>query len=213
MGLPSSSVQAALVNATVAPVVTAALAANGASIFGAGVLGANFQASGTPTLAYTVTNNHEFNLNGTNSFTLGLLTMGTYNSGFKSLAFTLSDGSATLLSDKFTSLSAAQAFFTDDAISLGKLTGAVDLTLTYKLVANAPEGAGISYVIADAPSGAGSKRWITGPDHSAEFSAMLDDFNRSHAAALGVRTGAAAPFSRRIRPAEFFKDMIKRAHR
>jgi hypothetical protein len=117
------------------------------------------------------------------------------------------------LSDKFTSLSAAQTFFTDDPIALGNLTGAVDLTLTYKLVANAPEGAGISYVIADAPDGAGSKRWIVGPDHSAELSAMLEDFNRSASRAQGVRTGAAPPFSHRVRPAEFFKAMNKRANR
>ncbi len=61
----------------------------------------------------------------------------------------MKDGSTTLLSRGFTSLSAAQKFFADDPLSLGTLSGNVDLTISYKLTATAPEGAGISYVLAD----------------------------------------------------------------
>lgn len=77
------------------------------------------------------------------------LNLASYGSGFSSLTFTVKNGATTLLSDKFTSLSAAQKFFTDDPLSLGTFKGSVDLTLSLQVTANKIEGTGISYVVAD----------------------------------------------------------------
>ena len=71
------------------------------------------------------------------------------NSGFKTLTFTVAEGATTLFTKSFSTLSQAHAYFTDDPVVLGNFTGPIDLTLTYKLTANAPEGAGISYLVAD----------------------------------------------------------------
>jgi hypothetical protein len=57
------------------------------------------------------------------------------------------NGSTALLSNTFTSLSSAQAFFTDNSYSLGVLNGDVDLTLIYSLTSNSDAGANISYII------------------------------------------------------------------
>jgi hypothetical protein len=156
MGSPTASVISQIASSAVAPIVAASLSSSGSSIFGAGVLGANYTTS-TGTITSTATNTHEYSLSGTNSFTLGLLTMGAYNSGFSSLTFTVAEGSTTLLSKSFTSLSSAETYFTDDPVSLGNITGAVDLTLTFSLTASTAEGAGISYVVADGPSSAIAK--------------------------------------------------------
>jgi hypothetical protein len=64
----------------------------------------------------------------------------------------VAEGATTLFTKSFSTLSQAQAYFTDDPVVLGNLTGPIDLTLTYKLTANAPEGAGISYLVADGPA-------------------------------------------------------------
>jgi hypothetical protein len=78
--------------------------------------------------------------------------LSAYTGGFSSLKFTVSEGQKTLVTDTFTSLSAAETNFTDDAMPLGKMKGAVDLTISLSLTATSAEGAGISYVLADEPS-------------------------------------------------------------
>jgi hypothetical protein len=157
MGLPSASVASSLVSPTINTNVYNSLNSSGSSIFGAGVLGANYSTSSTGTYTYTASNTHEYNLSGNNAFTLGLLTMGAYNNGFTSLTFTVAEGGSALLTKTFTSLSAAQTYFSDDPVSLGDITGPIDLKLTYKLTGAAAEGAGISYVVADAPVTASSE--------------------------------------------------------
>jgi hypothetical protein len=159
MGAPSASVQSSyLVSPTLNTSVYNSLQSSGSSVFGAGVLGANYSTSSTGSYTYTATTAHEYTLSGTNSFTLGLLSIGAYNSGFTSLTFTVAEGATSLLTKTFTSLSAAQTYFTDDPVSLGHITGSTDLILTYKLTATAPEGAGISYLLADAPVAAPAAR-------------------------------------------------------
>jgi hypothetical protein len=152
MGLPTPSVQSNdLTSSTLNTQVYDSLQSSGSSIFGAGVLGANYSAASTGTYTYTASNTHEYALSGGYSITLGLLTIGAYNNGFKTLTFTVAEGATTLFTKSFSTLSQAQAYFTDDPVVLGNLSGPIDLTLTYKLTANAPEGAGISYLVADGP--------------------------------------------------------------
>jgi hypothetical protein len=152
LGSPTAGVQTNyLASPTLNAVVYNSLQASGSSIFGAGVLGANYLGA-TGTRTYTTSNTQEYSLSGNNAFTLGLLSLGAYGGGFSSLSFSVTEGATTLLSKSFTSLSAAQTYFTDDPVSLGDLSGAVDLKLTFKLTASAVEGAGISYLVADAPA-------------------------------------------------------------
>lgn len=225
MGLPSTAVQARLVNAAATPTIEASFNASGSGIFGAGVLGANYSTHSAGTVTYVATNTHDYNLGGTNTFTLGLLTMGAYNGGFTSLSFTVKDGATTLLPTKiFTSLSSAEAYFTDDPVSLGTISGSTDLTLTYKLTANAPEGAGISYVVAVAPAGATSgparsfsalneaglysHRLTIGSDPGAKLTAILAGFN-SHYAEVSSHAADASSASRQLadpgRSPQFFR--------
>jgi hypothetical protein len=150
MGSPTPAVQAAIVNSST-PNTQAALA--GSSIFGAGVLGTNYTAS-SGSVQYTASTEHVFNLSGSNTITLGLLNFGGNSTlALSSLSFTVKEGSTSLLSNSFSTLAAAETFFKDDPLSLGKLTGPVDLTLSYHLTENQPGGFGISYVLADAPAG------------------------------------------------------------
>jgi hypothetical protein len=53
------------------------------------------------------------------------------------------------VTDTFTTLASAQAFFNDHAISLGSLSGSVTLTETLTVTETAAGGVGISYVVAD----------------------------------------------------------------
>jgi len=201
MGLPSRGWQAYLVNATAAPVIEAAFTASGSSIFGAGVLGASYSSTSSGTVTYVASNTDEYNLSGTNSFTLGLLSMSAFNKGFESLSFGVTDGTATVLPTKtFTSLTGAEQYFHDDPVSLGNLTGPTDLTLTYKLTANAPEGAGISYVLAEAPAAAASK--------TAELTSILARINASYGAAGNLALSRVTPTAVPLRPAELVKELL-----
>ncbi len=173
MGSPTASVQSQLVNSST-PVVQTAL--GGYTIFGAGILGANDPGSGTGSITYTASTSHDYVLTGTNSFELGLLGMDASAGGFSSLTFTVSEGKKTLVTDTFTSLSAAETYFTDDPISLGKVKGAVDLTFSFSLTANTAEGAGISYVIADEPL-AGTPASIQGQTGGRERIGRLDQLS------------------------------------
>jgi len=150
--MPTTTVQSKdLTSSSLNTNVYNSLQSTGSSIFGAGVLGANYSAASTGTYTYTASNTHEYALSGSYSITLGLLGLAGYNSGFKTLTFTVAEGATTLLTQSFSSLSKAQTYFTDDPVILGNLTGPIDLTVTYKLTANAPEGAGITYLVADGP--------------------------------------------------------------
>jgi hypothetical protein len=192
MGLPTASVQVNdLTSPTLNPVVYNSLAASGSSIFGAGVLGANYLGA-TGSRTYTASNTQEYSLSGSNAFTLGLLSLGAYGSGFSSLSFTVTEGTSTLLSKSFTSLSTAETYFTDDPVSLGDLSGAVALKLTFKLTASTAEGAGISYLVADAP--------VTDAVHgrSRGFGVPAVLWTLNAAGDVGTRARLLLPMPRRI---------------
>ncbi len=150
--LPNAAAVTQILGATHAN-VSNALAGN--TVLGAGLLGANYATFG-PSGSFTYTSSAEFieNFTGSSNLTLGLLDIGAYGNGFDSLSFNVKDGSTTLLSQTFNTLSSAQAFFTDGVQSLGVLPGNEFnyLTLSYSLTASAAEGAGITYIIGSAPA-------------------------------------------------------------
>jgi hypothetical protein len=135
--------------------------------------------------------------------------MGAYSGGFTSLTFSVTEGSTTLLTKTFTTLSSAETYFTDDPVALGNLTGSADLTLNFKLTASTPKGAGISYLVADGPVGgdavpaasmnvarlAASPRdtLVMGSNHSSGLSGVLWRFD---SAAVGAGNGAPRPLLR-----------------
>jgi hypothetical protein len=130
------------------PIVQQALA--GDSVIGITLQGANYVngASGTTTLQTST----EFvdTLTGKNAFTLGLLGLSAYGDGFQSLTVTVTDRKTTLLTKTFTTLASAQSYFADDALSLGTLSGNVNLTISTTLTATAAEGVSTDYVIGSA---------------------------------------------------------------
>jgi hypothetical protein len=103
------------------------------------------------------------------------------------------------------------------------------LTLTYKLTASSPEGAGISYVVADAPAGAAVKsvvpftvrepseqrdrdaRVIVGSGHGAELSAVLARINATYGAADYAAVGRAAQITVQYRRTELVKELLSKA--
>ena len=90
-------------------------------VIGLGSLGANYGGSGG-TRSYTANALYSFNLSTSASLTLGLLNMTAYNGGFDTLNFTVKRGGTTLFNDSFTTLAAAQAYFTDQAKTLTGFT-------------------------------------------------------------------------------------------
>jgi hypothetical protein len=152
MGAPTASVISSDLSGVTLPAHS--------SIFGAGVLGANDSTSSTGTNVYTSTSTHEYTLSGSNALDLGLLTIASYGSGFGSLTFTVTNGATTLLTKTFSSLTGAggaSSYFAKDLVSLGNVTGSVDLILTFRLTETAAGGVGISYLVADAPAAAATK--------------------------------------------------------
>ena len=136
---PTVTTVASIVDSTHSK-VTAAL--SGDSVLAAGVMGANYFSGASGTYVYTAGSEFLYTESGSSKFTLGLLDLGAYGNGFDNLSFTVKNGATSLLSDNFTSLSAAQNFFTDDPFSLGSLNGNVDLTLDYSLTASTAERGG-----------------------------------------------------------------------
>jgi hypothetical protein len=130
-------------------------ALTGATMVGAGIMGANGSGSSTTTVTYTAQTQYVMNLSGNNDFTVGLLNMGSYGTGFDGLTFSIMDGGTVVFTKTFATLASAQTFFTDDPLApsgLQNLTGSVDLTLSYALTASDGKGAGFSYVIGDTVS-------------------------------------------------------------
>jgi hypothetical protein len=129
-----------------APRVSAGL--GGRTVLGLGVLGANYGSAASGNRTYTASTSYNFSLASQSNLSVGLLGMSSYGGGFNSLNFSVKSGATTLLSASFTSLSAAQTYFTDQSLSLGSFAaGATSLVVSYSLTASAAKGADISYLL------------------------------------------------------------------
>ena len=115
------------------PNLAAKFAGPSAVVFGAGVQGASYVAAlgGTQEYANTLT----FVLNPTSlgDLTLGLLDDQAQGAGFSSLVFTVSAGGATEVNQTFHSLADANAYFNDQALDFGPVSGVADLEVTVRL--------------------------------------------------------------------------------
>ncbi len=120
---------------------------------------------------------------------IGLFDATTLGAGFDSLTFTLVGDGQTLVSQTFTSLAAAETFFTDNPLDLGSLTsGALSnptLTLEATLsvtMSSAGSGFYAGLIIGDPPS-AGA--------HASRFAQAMAGMGGGMATSQPVRAGAA----------------------
>ena len=120
-------------------------------IFGAGVLGAAYATGATGSQEYIDT--ETFTLNGYNlggHLILGLLDTQTSGSGFSSLVFTVTVGGVTKVSQSFSTVAAANTYFSNDAIDLGAVptTPALQVVVKFDLTTStAGSGYGEDFIL------------------------------------------------------------------
>jgi hypothetical protein len=144
MGGPDATTMASFVTTGGTPNSAAALANQ--SLIGLGVLGANY-AGGTGSQSFTSSAEYIVNTTGTFNLTLALLGITSNAGGFDFLSFSLTDNGTNLLSQSFTDLGSAQAYFSDDAITLYNLASNADIVLTFTLTAASIEGSSVMYAL------------------------------------------------------------------
>jgi hypothetical protein len=131
------------------PNVAAALADG--EVVGMGTFtGGVYQFSSVPTDAYSsVTSaNFHFDTAAPGFLTLGLIDNATYGTGFTKLELRISDADTEIFSQSFDSLVAAQAFFSDHALTLGELgAGSHDLLVTAGFSVTNGQGFGFRYAL------------------------------------------------------------------
>ncbi|MCK7493999.1 MAG: PEP-CTERM sorting domain-containing protein [Comamonadaceae bacterium] len=100
------------------------------------------------TQSFTAQTRHALTLADETPLSLGLLDFTGRDAGTPvSIAFSVADHGATLLSRSFASLALARAFFDDHALDLGTFDGSVDLTLNLAFDAVAGQGVGFNYLL------------------------------------------------------------------
>ena len=129
--------------------VNTAIGAANLDVIGTGAMGNNFGSDASAMHTYTSSGHYTFTLGNTTEVLVGLLDFTGRDAGTNmDLTFTVSNFGSTLLSEDFTSLAAADAYFTDHALALGNFTGNVDLLLTTSMTTNSNQGADFSYLVA-----------------------------------------------------------------
>jgi hypothetical protein len=132
--------------------VNAAVGASNLDVIGVGAMGNDFGSNVTGVHTYTSSGEYTFTLGNATEVVVGLLDFTGRDAGAATdLMFTVSNFGSTILSQGFTSLGAADAYFTDHALSLGGLAGNVDLSMTFSMTTGSDQGAGFSYLVAAAP--------------------------------------------------------------
>ncbi len=110
--------------------VNAALGGATATIFGTGTQGAFYSSTATGAQDYESSVDWTLNTSSLSGHLIvGLLDNQTLGTGFTSLNFIVVEGGATKISDTFTTLAAAQAFFSNDALDLGTFASTSNLSL------------------------------------------------------------------------------------
>jgi hypothetical protein len=131
------------------PNVKASIEAGSLQALGTGAMGANVAYLPSASHSYTASTEYTFTLAGTSGLVVGLLDFTGYDGGLPmAIDFNVSNFGATLLSQSFTTLASASAYFTDHALSLGNFSGNVDLMLSFTLTGMNAQGADFSYLVA-----------------------------------------------------------------
>jgi hypothetical protein len=131
--------------------LAAALVPGSLQAIGTGVMGYGTAASAASGLTHYATARYTFTLDGGSDLLLGLLDFHGGDNGEEIyLLFTVSNFGSLLVDHSFTSLSAADAYFSDHALMLGSFNGNVDLTLSFTMTAAYfGQGADFSYLLAN----------------------------------------------------------------
>ncbi|WP_158746247.1 hypothetical protein, partial [Acidisphaera sp. L21] len=127
-GLPNAGTVTSVLNAN--SNLAAKLGTAQANVFGQGVLG-GYDASSNGSQTYASTNSWTLNSTSlTGHLILGFSDDVSFGTGFTSLALSVSVGGAAVLSQSFTTLAAAQAYFDNDAVDLGAIASSANLVVS-----------------------------------------------------------------------------------
>ena len=138
--LPEKSYSTALIGG--ASNVAGALLGPGEVVLGTSILGANLSGDGSATDTYSASSTFDFAAKG--DLLLGLISpLDGAPTDFQQIDFTVTLNGAEVVDEIFTSLAAADAFFADDVINLGSVSGATEITFAYDLVAGGSGGYGM----------------------------------------------------------------------
>ena len=109
---------------------------------GTSILGANLSGDGSVSNTYSASSTFDFAAKG--DLLLGLISpLDGAPTDFQQIDFTVTLNGAEVVDETFTSLAAADAFFADDVINLGSVSGAAEITFAYDLVAGGSGGYGM----------------------------------------------------------------------
>jgi hypothetical protein len=129
-----------------------ALVASGLQTLALGSMGAQIAMDASAVNTYSASAEYSFTLAHASGVLLGLLDFSGHDSGNSvSITFSVSNFGSSLLNLTFSSLSDADTYFSDHALSLGTMSGNVDLLLNYTLVGQTDQAADFSYLLATGP--------------------------------------------------------------
>jgi hypothetical protein len=118
-------------------------------VFGASILGANLSGDGSVSDRYSASATFDLAYKG--DLVLGLTApLDDTPTDFQSIDFTVTLDGADVLDQSFTSLAAADAFFNDNVLNLGAVSGVSDIVFSYDLVAGGAGGYGLDLAFAGA---------------------------------------------------------------
>jgi hypothetical protein len=138
--LPSKSYSTALIGG--ASMVAGALLGPGEVVLGTSILGANLSGDGSAADTYSASSTFDFAYRG--DLLLGLIApLDGAPTDFQKIDFTVTLDGTEVVDRSFASLAAADAFFTDDPLNLGSVSGVTNLVFAYDLVAGGSGGYGM----------------------------------------------------------------------
>ena len=138
--LPAKSYSIALIGG--ASMVADALLGPGEAVFGTSILGANLSGDGSAADTYSASSTFDFAYRG--DLILGLIApIDGAPTDFQKIDFTVTVDGTEALTRSFTSLATADAFFADNPLNLGAVSGGADVMFSYDLVAGGAGGYGM----------------------------------------------------------------------
>ncbi|MBK1686082.1 hypothetical protein CKO37_01005 [Rubrivivax gelatinosus] len=135
-----------------APRVAAALASQAVGVIGVAGSGANHEASVNGTQTFVGSTRYEFTLPAASPVVVGLLDLVGRDSGDPiDFSFSVSNFDTTLVTQSFTTLAGAEAYFEDQPLILGTLDGMVDLVISFSFESSSDQAVGFEYLLAAGP--------------------------------------------------------------
>ena len=138
--LPAKSYSTALIGG--ASAVAGTLLGSRDAVFGTSILGANLSGDGSVTDTYSASSTFDLAYRG--DLMLGVIApLDGTPTDFQQIDFTVTVDGTEALTRSFSSLATADAFFADQVLNLGSVSGVADVTFSYDLVAGGAGGYGM----------------------------------------------------------------------